>query len=204
MTNKQIKEEIKQVVTNLGNIKFTIEDELKFCKEVLKQKEQECEMLKIEAEKWESAFTLDTKMLDNAEVRANKLEQQLEQLKNENEDLKEQLITLDDEDVVVEITVKQFEEYKKLKAENNKLKGIRDRNFLHALEEQKRADKYLKTIAEIKGIANKVLLNTHNLEQFKDADALFGALLEIHKKISENEGNDRNDNRKDALINNGN
>lgn len=46
MTDKQIKEEIKQVVTNLGNIEFTVEDELEFCKEVLKRKEQECEELK--------------------------------------------------------------------------------------------------------------------------------------------------------------
>ena len=37
-----------------------------------------------------------------------------------------------------------------LKAENEELKGIRDRNFLHALEEQKRADKYFKTLTEIK------------------------------------------------------
>ena len=46
MTDKQIKEKIKQVVTNLGNIKFTVEDELEFCKQVLKRKEQECEELK--------------------------------------------------------------------------------------------------------------------------------------------------------------
>ena len=39
-----------------------------------------------------------------------------------------------------------------LKAEKEELKGIRDRNFLHALEEQKRADKYIKTLAEIKEI----------------------------------------------------
>lgn len=42
--------------------------------------------------------------------------------------------------------------------------------------------KLKQTLIEIKEIANKVLLNTHDLEQFKDADALFGALLEIHKK----------------------
>lgn len=51
MTDKQIKEEIKQVVTNLGNIEFTVEDELKFCKEVLKRKEQEFDQLKVENEK---------------------------------------------------------------------------------------------------------------------------------------------------------
>ena len=44
------------------------------------------------------------------------------------------------------------------------------------------AEKLKQTLTEIKEIANKVLLNTHDLEQFKDADALFGALLEIHKK----------------------
>lgn len=45
MTDKQIKEKLKQVVINLSNIEFTVEDELKFCKEVLKRKEQECETL---------------------------------------------------------------------------------------------------------------------------------------------------------------
>ena len=53
--------------------------------------------------------------------------------------------------------------------------------------ENEKLEQYL---AEIKDIASKVLLNTHDLEQFKDADALFGALLEIHKKISKCEGND--------------
>ena len=46
MTDKKIKEEIKQVVTNLCNIEFTVEDGLKFCKEILKRKEQECKNLK--------------------------------------------------------------------------------------------------------------------------------------------------------------
>ena len=57
----------------------------------LKHKEQECEELKIEVEKWESAFTLDTKMLDNADCRNNELEQQLDQLKAENDKLKQTL-----------------------------------------------------------------------------------------------------------------
>ena len=47
---------------------------------------------------------------------------QLKRKEQECEELKEQLTILDDEDVVVEITVKQFEEYKKLKAENEELK----------------------------------------------------------------------------------
>lgn len=46
-------------------------------------------------------------------------------------------------------------------------------------------NKLKQTLTEIKEIASTVLLNTHDLEQFKDSDALFGALLEIHKKISE-------------------
>ena len=45
------------------------------------------------------------------------------------------------------------EQLDRLKAENDELKGIRDRNFLHALEEQDRADKYFKTLTEIKEIA---------------------------------------------------
>lgn len=50
MTNKQIKEELKQVVKNLCNIEFTVEDELKLYKEALKRKEQECEKLKAKIE----------------------------------------------------------------------------------------------------------------------------------------------------------
>ena len=38
----------------------------------------------------------------------------------------------------------------KLQAKEQECEGIRDGNFLHALEEQKRADKYFKTLTEIK------------------------------------------------------
>lgn len=48
----------------------------------LKRKEQECESLK-------SAFSLDTKMLEQTEKRESNLEKQLDQLKAENEELKE-------------------------------------------------------------------------------------------------------------------
>lgn len=57
MTDKQIKEDIKQVVTNLGNIKFTVEDELEFCKEVLKRKEQEYKELRKELMKKDELIT---------------------------------------------------------------------------------------------------------------------------------------------------
>ena len=55
----------------------------------LTRKEQECEELKVEAEKWESAFALDTKMLDAADRRENELEQQLDQLKQTLAEIKE-------------------------------------------------------------------------------------------------------------------
>ena len=45
------------------------------------------------------------------------------------------------------------EQLDQLKKENEELKGIRDRNFLHALEEQKKADKLKQTLTEIKEIA---------------------------------------------------
>ena len=48
---------------------------------LLKAKEQEYKRLEVEAAQWESAFTLDTKLLDKEEARASKLEQQLDQLK---------------------------------------------------------------------------------------------------------------------------
>ena len=47
------------------------------------------------------------------------------------------------------------QDFDQLKAENEELKGIRDRNFLHALEEQKKADKLKQTLTEIKEIAEK-------------------------------------------------
>ena len=63
---------------------------------------------------------------------------------------------------------------------------MQDTNYaILTKEEFKEYKKFKQNLIEIKEIASKVLLNTHDLEQFKDADALFGALLKIHKKISE-------------------
>ena len=77
-------------------------------------------------------------------------------------------------------------ELDQLKAENDELKGIRDGNFLHALEEQNRADKYFKTLTEIKEIAEKIA-NYYDGDEYelmrKDAE-------QILQKISECEGND--------------
>lgn len=118
------------------------------------------------------------------------IKKELNQLKKENERLKEEKQGL----------IKDWEEKKnlgyeiackneKLKAENSILEDeykilennldSRTRDFEDVI------DGYKQALKEIKEIASKVLLNTHDLEQFKDADALFGALLEIHKKISE-------------------
>ena len=118
MTDKQIKEEIKQVVTNLGNIEFTVEDELEFCKQVLKRKEQECEEWKAKCKKYVEVneqktkyyaelkaendefkkiineaknSKLDLKSFLVGEAVQNEYEQQLDQLKSENEKLKEEL-----------------------------------------------------------------------------------------------------------------
>ena len=95
MTDKQIKEEIKQVVTNLYNIEFTVEDELKFCKEVLKRKEQECEELKktfIEikemcnsVENIENVKSLYDAALSGMYLQANKILQKISECEVENE-----------------------------------------------------------------------------------------------------------------------
>lgn len=53
-----------------------------------------------------------------------RLLQTIKAKEQEYEELKEQLTILDDEDVVVEITVKQFEEYKKLKQTLTEIKEI--------------------------------------------------------------------------------
>lgn len=82
--------------------------------------------------------------------KANWLKEQLKAKEQECEELKEQLTVLDDEDVVVEITVKQFEEYKKLKAKNEDLKFYIE-SYKHVWE----LDKLKQTLAEIKKIVEE-------------------------------------------------
>lgn len=77
--------------------------------------------------------------------------------------------------------IKYMEEYIKT-VENARDEFERENKF--SKEEREQAEQKLE---RIKDIASKVLLNTHNLEQFKDADALFGSLLEIYKIIDEME-----------------
>lgn len=156
MTDKQIKEEIKQVVTNLCNIEFTVEDELKFCKEVLKRKEQECQKIKnwvkgmmfyTDCSNWFERFTTAF------EDWKNDLISQLDQLKAENEKLKEENFTF-------EQLIKEYEKYgaiekivqqlNKLKSENKKLKKVecKFKNYCTC-----NTEKFLQTLAKIKEIA---------------------------------------------------
>lgn len=118
--------------------------EIKEYRKKLQAKEQECEELKIYIESNEQQVKeVETLVMDN-----DRLINELDQLKSENEELKEQLTILNDEDVVVEITVKQFEEYKKLKETNEDLLSI----------QYKLADnnKQLRqTLAEIKELCQK-------------------------------------------------
>ena len=70
---------------------------------------------------------------------------QLKRKEQECEELKEQLTILNGEDVVVEITVKQFEEYKKLKAENEELK----KNYFTVIQQRNKTEQALTEIKEI-------------------------------------------------------
>lgn len=125
------------------------------------RKEQECEM-------WKNLT------IENGAV-ALKYQKQLDNLKAELQKEKDWHKSAD------EITKKNSEYVIQLKAENEELKGIRDRNFLHALEEQKRADKYEKTLKEIKELCQKHI----KAEKIVMAN-------DILQKISESEGNDEN------------
>ena len=169
--------------------------------EKLKRKEQECEELNEHSVGFaRKCQNLELDVFHLKDKNYN-LQRQLDQLKAENDELKRQhqgdkgLITS-----TGKMNYQLLQEYDQLKAENDELKEEiddlkeiiqRHDNDNNALLSEFEDDlveyyrKYKECLTEIKEIASKVLLNTHDLEQFKDADALFGALLEIHKKISE-------------------
>lgn len=123
--------------------------------ETLKQYEEENTELKNQRDQWISRCEQETKTKEFFEDRLKEIELELDQLKTKN-------FILEDEYKILEDNL-----------------DSRTRDFEDVI------DSYKQTLAKIKKIASKVLLNTHDLEQFKDADSLFGALLEIHKKISE-------------------
>lgn len=170
MTDKQIKEEIKQVVTNLGNIEFTVEDELKFCKEILKRKEQECERLKekylnLKEQNGNNIVQLNTvneqlnqlkeknKWYDHYKESAlrnkelyNDLSTKYDQLKAENEELKETIS--DKEKWLSEIDIKNSEYWKEKYADLHIRYGNR-------IEELKQALSEIKEVIKQEGYINK-------------------------------------------------
>ena len=85
-----------------------------------------------------------------------KLEQQLKAKEQECERLKKKLKEMNEvirtETTRCSLVNSLKTELDQLKAENEELKGIRDRNFLHALEEQEKANKLKQTLTEIKPI----------------------------------------------------
>lgn len=83
-------------------------------------------------------------------------------------------------------TYKLLQQLQAKEQECEELKGIRDRNFLSALEERKRADKLSKTLTEIKKIAEKqcnVCEALTPIEEYKDCKKCWQGV--ILQKISE-------------------
>ncbi len=172
MTYKQKKEEIKQVVTNLGNIEFTVEDELKFCKEVLKRKEQECE-------EWKNKYYSST-----TEVKAD-LIKQLNQLKVELKAEKNKLFL----PTCYEKLYKETKEMKnniakkcsELEKENKELKGkmtaqeINQSTYIKQLEKtinriRTERDNYKQALQKIREIAETLKADICSYCDSKDTD----------------------------------
>lgn len=83
-------------------------------------------------------------------MRIAELSANLEVKEQECEELKKQLTILDDEDVVVEITVKQFEEYKKLKQTLTEIKEIAEaESYLSPQSTRLLVHKILQKISEV-------------------------------------------------------
>ena len=134
----------------------------------LKAKEQECERLSndnhtllVTRQKLLNDLWIAEESLKDFKEICDKQCEQLEAYKMEAEEGKEINAELKAEltrancqiadDEILQCDMREAIE--ELKAENDELKDIRDSNFLHALEEQKRADKLSKTLTEIKEIA---------------------------------------------------
>ena len=100
-------------------------ENMRYKQQQLKRKEQECEELKEEQAEIKKYLGIShktiLKRLEELTEFRDRDRDEIYNSKQENKKLKEQLTILDDEAVVVEITVEQFEEYKKLKAENETL-----------------------------------------------------------------------------------
>ena len=101
------------------------------------------------------------------------LYKQLKRKEQECEELKEQLTILDDEDVVVEITVKQFEEYNKLKQTLEEIREVLELYANSKVDEQQEDGSY------------KILLNGGFIV-FYDPKPAREALRKINEVKNEN------------------
>ena len=163
----------------------------------LKRKEQECEayqkQFKADTKEMEDYQNTIVRHLESIEYWVQQFkakEQECEQLKNLLEGVQKSLEVEIEEcskwsqletEARFEL-VKTQQQLDQLKAENEELKGVVDENFLHALEEQDGADKYFKTLTEIKEIAENGC--------YDDCGMPLDELSIILQKISECEGND--------------
>ena len=90
--------------------------------------------------------------LDFERTKRKTLQAELQAKEQECEELKKQLTILDDEDVTVQISQKQFEEYNQLKAENERLKQAfaESDNDCFRLEKENRLLKIYRSIIPLK------------------------------------------------------
>lgn len=158
----------------------------------LKAKEQECDGLTTD-----TVYLRDrVGKLERAILRRN---EQLDQLKTENEQLKKeceilknQVLTLDDETITVQITQQQFEEYNQLKEDNDTLRQFLSKEplALQALQSgyasyKKSSDvfyemvkQYKQTLAEIKDIAENHKATSH-CDYLTDMDNILQKISEV-------------------------
>ena len=98
----------------------------------LLRKEQECEKAKQNAQ---DTYDLWQALIDSFNILQGdkiKLEQECERLKKECEIWKNQVLTLDDEAITVQITQQQFEEYNKLKIILTEIKKLAEKHKVTA------------------------------------------------------------------------
>lgn len=182
MTDKQKKEELKQVVTNLGNIEFTVEDELKFCKEVLKRKEQECEKL--------------NNTITNLENTKEELLTKIDQLKVENKEYKDIINKLAGKTIAITSGDKPFEfcdhkdlTIKQLKLDKETYKYQWEKQYELCEYWQGQAEKYKQVLQEIKEIANKnevcPYVISHHCDKYDCKRKEHCEIAQILQKISE-------------------
>ena len=199
MSNEELKKEIKQVVTKLGNIKFTIEDELEFCKQVLKRKEQECEYWKHQAELGVDTTDRLTKELEEKEQECEVLKKELHKNFEEKDTLHliiDRLLEASGYDTNI-ASAEDFEDvYENMryaKQQLDQLKADREEalkqlEFVRTLNTVQDAEnrKLSKTLAEIKEIAEGCQYgDCHECKYQPRTDCRTELIVQILQKISE-------------------